>query len=658
MEKYTYLFNEPQGAMSLENMRNTLRGLHELDVAPLRPTTKLIIDQFEYPTNAAINAVWVNDPDATITTDSTVKQEGTYSMKVVSSPGGGRVNRTVNLDISNMATAEFWQRCDASASTLKFRLEDSSGDQSIWDVVTDATPDTWVLSQLDLSSPDETPTATPADLSDIVEVRFYSLDASESFWFDYLYIRSGLRINVNGGSVGDYFEQVYVSGARIVTDDQLSPLITNPTTNPRIDVLTVDSSGTYEWTQGAEAASPIIPVWASEKLPICAIYNRVGQSFIVDFDEKDNNPTEGYIYKDLRNILGTSTDEKTKVSSADTTTGLLTDKIAVGANLVKTILTPAGNEQLEITIKPEKITNWDSAFAHVAQTNNPHAVNATQVNAIANAAGAVTGVHVGFDTDDVPEGSVNKYAGAPNSVGTGQLKSSLGAISFGLGGGLPVSQAIYIRIYSGTGNVGYATRISAGVTATTHSSLTLPGGLYGFYPQTSVGGLGSASAFIYAQHRYITASGPDHWTWIMTNKETGEIVAIYSAPDHHTANTPMTEIEIPHPFNGYNSEKHIISLIDNEFLNLVKNKITRKMSLIEVISNDFEIDYNASPKFKKREIIEINEFLDEPKGEIIKQIKTPTWAKIAIKNDKINIEKRKVIKLPKGINYNSLKLKA
>lgn len=77
-----------------------------------------------------------------------------------------------------------------------------------------------------------------------------------------------------------------------------SPAVTAPSANPRINLLTIDSSGTLAWTVGAEAASPAAPNCPDGKIPICYIYCRVGMAHIHNFEDDDG--TNGYIYRDVR----------------------------------------------------------------------------------------------------------------------------------------------------------------------------------------------------------------------------------------------------------------------------------------------------------------------------------------------------------------------
>lgn len=73
-------------------------------------------------------------------------------------------------------------------------------------------------------------------------------------------------------------------------------VFTAPAGNPRIDLITVDSTGTIGITAGTEAASPVAPTYPVGKLIVCEIYHRVGETKILDYDDSTN----GYIYKDSR----------------------------------------------------------------------------------------------------------------------------------------------------------------------------------------------------------------------------------------------------------------------------------------------------------------------------------------------------------------------
>lgn len=87
-----------------------------------------------------------------------------------------------------------------------------------------------------------------------------------------------------------------------------SPEFTAPTTHPRIDILSINDSGTLVRTAGDEDDSPTAPAVPAGNIPIAQVFNRVDQTSIKDEDDSSN----GYIEKDLRPFLSyTPTDIQT-----------------------------------------------------------------------------------------------------------------------------------------------------------------------------------------------------------------------------------------------------------------------------------------------------------------------------------------------------------
>lgn len=68
----------------------------------------------------------------------------------------------------------------------------------------------------------------------------------------------------------------------------------------RIDLVYINSAGTVTIVKGTEDAAPSAPNLEAAGFPICYVYNKNGQTKIVDYEDKDANPSEGYIYKDIR----------------------------------------------------------------------------------------------------------------------------------------------------------------------------------------------------------------------------------------------------------------------------------------------------------------------------------------------------------------------
>lgn len=103
------------------------------------------------------------------------------------------------------------------------------------------------------------------------------------------YADGGLTLKVSPGNI--YFGSTMIEFA-----GGDSPSFTAPSTNPRIDILSIDNTGTLVRTAGSEASTPVAPLLPTGNIPICQVYNRVGQTEITEIDDTAN----GYILKDLR----------------------------------------------------------------------------------------------------------------------------------------------------------------------------------------------------------------------------------------------------------------------------------------------------------------------------------------------------------------------
>ncbi len=101
-----------------------------------------------------------------------------------------------------------------------------------------------------------------------------------------------LTIQVSAGNV-------WFGGTLVEFAGDDSPEFTAPAANPRIDVLSLSSAGALVRTEGTEAGSPTMPAVPAGNIPICSVYNRVGQTSVKDADDSSN----GYVLADLRNFL-------------------------------------------------------------------------------------------------------------------------------------------------------------------------------------------------------------------------------------------------------------------------------------------------------------------------------------------------------------------
>lgn len=304
MEKHTYDPSQPQGTMSLMNMRNTLRALFQLDFMPLRPRASLLVDDMEYSSDAGAQAEWIGT--GVTEGNSIVKQEGSYALELVIDATGNRsVENTINLNLSAFLSVTIWERCTATSSAFKFYIKDGSAHISYWDITSSGTANTWKQDTLTLGSPSSN-NGTNASLSNITAIGFTGLDASATYIIDTVKGICGMSVAVEGTQPGAYYKNIYLGMQPLETVIQSSPQITAPTTNPRIDILTIDSAGTLAWITGTQAATPVAP-WSSltaQKIPICTVYCKTTMSAVLDFEDRASNASQGYILSDVRPFLG------------------------------------------------------------------------------------------------------------------------------------------------------------------------------------------------------------------------------------------------------------------------------------------------------------------------------------------------------------------
>ena len=94
---------------------------------------------------------------------------------------------------------------------------------------------------------------------------------------------------------------VYVDGTRVLFLGGLTPTVTAPVGNPRIDVLSINSSGTLAWTTGTPASSPSAPAYPADQVALCELYNVVSETVLVDNTNQASG--KGYISNDVRPFL-------------------------------------------------------------------------------------------------------------------------------------------------------------------------------------------------------------------------------------------------------------------------------------------------------------------------------------------------------------------
>jgi hypothetical protein len=137
----------------------------------------------------------------------------------------------------------------------------------------------------------------------------------------------------------------YIGSTQVKFLGSSTPTVTAPSSHPRIDVLTIDTSGTLAWTTGTEASSPSVPAYPSGKIPICELYNVVSETALYDTENQQSG--EGYISNDVRPytsvLAGGYNPVANGVGSASSTTnqtiahGL--SRIPVSLEIVATLIT-------------------------------------------------------------------------------------------------------------------------------------------------------------------------------------------------------------------------------------------------------------------------------------------------------------------------------
>ena len=201
---------------------------------------------------------------------------------------------------------------------------------------------------------------------------------------------------------------------------------------------------------------------------------------------------------------------------------------------------------------------------------------------------------------------------------------------------------------------------------------TLPGGEYGFYPQQKGSGgnnfvgavnptvtrttgtyatiielYDSAGGGVWAQQRYVQASGEVHWIFILRNTDSGKIVSIWQAPDHpcfgnggdpialdqpHLNFDPLTGINTGYDIDGnlvtFNAEIITINPTKAEVKTIKKRAQKDGLDFIEVLLADYDFDESEDLDFPDIEVtVELEDDLDTGEQRI-KKAKIPKPAHI------------------------------
>lgn len=129
-----------------------------------------------------------------------------------------------------------------------------------------------------------------------------------------------MTLKVNGSLVEGFFNQFFRNLIPIAYAGGNSPSVTAPTSNPRIDILTLNSGGSLAWVIGVEGASPV-PLWSGlpgDSVPLCLVYCKTTMDRILNYEDKDTDATEGYVYQDVRPFFAMGASKFTQLTDAPT----------------------------------------------------------------------------------------------------------------------------------------------------------------------------------------------------------------------------------------------------------------------------------------------------------------------------------------------------
>ena len=183
------------------------------------------------------------------------------------------------------------------------------------------------------------------------------------------------------------------------------------------------------------------------------------------------------------------------------------------------------------------------------------------------------------------------------SVGTGHLKTSTQSQNYDIASGashkFTLTGGQYCLWYTCKGEGGGVGTQTGGRSNVTGDYATVVS-LYNNY---------GSPAFGYVVHRYITSSGEVNWFFVLRDKATKEIIGMSIAPDHPCFGNGGKPLLVSHPFGNYDESKHEIIVINPslaeieqmELETIVDDETKPDKDLLEVITENYEIDENSSP---------------------------------------------------------------
>jgi hypothetical protein len=219
-----------------------------------------------------------NGQTLTVTVNGTVIVI-TYVSAIGSTPNNILIQSTAALTAA--ATANFLRRPDITNANQ----------------VAASVPNQALLVYLGWSLPTGTTTLTPFSLNKNVNeaTAFLTSFTASTTVTGASWTAQTMQLYVEDGTY-------YIGTTRVLFAGGSTPTVTAPSSNPRIDVLSINSSGVLSWTTGTESATPVAPAYPAGVIVICELYNVVGETAL--YDNENQQSGEGYISSDIRPILG------------------------------------------------------------------------------------------------------------------------------------------------------------------------------------------------------------------------------------------------------------------------------------------------------------------------------------------------------------------
>jgi hypothetical protein len=264
----------------------------------------------------------------------------------------------------------------------------------------------------------------------------------------------------------------YVGTTRILYLGGSTPTFTAPSTHPRIDLVTADSSGTIALVTGTEASSPVAPSYPTNKIVLAEVTHVVGETALYDNDNQQTG--QGFISNDVRPIAVAIYISNSTQIAAQALDGSLMwnlNNIPSGAGVIPTVNLPANSFNAQTFTAAAATTTGQalilgsgkSGYLTFSQTSHPNGIALSsssilvaQTFTTSSLTTAIRAVTFWDSTSGSATGTVALYA-TSGGVPTG---SALGTTTIPFGGSQAANTATFSSPVSVSPNTVYALAIS------------------------------------------------------------------------------------------------------------------------------------------------------------------------------------------------------